>query len=510
MNRRIITLELTESDLFDGNKCAEAVKSTLNEFFQTSGEASRIKTEFEKYFSVGEPKINNLINKWKYLADTSSKAFFGSFPEIYSKSRKKAYKSELSRISEMNRLMLDSNYDEELASISLDSCICGKGYGLVYTEEGSDFPLFKELDPNLSFVVYDCSLSRKPLFGVAVARYYVAEGTTIKLRYSVNVYGKDWKRVYKTPTSTEINTAFSILPQTDSIGSIVEDPNGFMSGLSYGSVPLLEFDNNQGLVGDAWCVDDLIKTYNEFQTKRVTNISKIVDALLVLTNVDIGTDDKSKDSLKAQLDMGMLAIKSQEGKNSDAKYLTNPLNQEQMKVLSSELESAIHKISQIPDFQEKSFSENTSAPVLNIKTKPLLDLVKGKEKAFSHFLMSLVKIIQSLNEKLKLGNDISFDDSKISFHYLHPMPSNDTEICTQMVALKSANALNISENVARLSFVGNVDDYLEGIDKNVDTSGKTSQNGGVNPTNSARKEESNLAPRETGGNPINELSGKVD
>jgi SPP1 family phage portal protein len=115
----------------------------------------------DKNYYVGKlPNVSTTINKAKYIVDMATEMFIGDLPDITTYSEKE---KERKKLIEFNKRLKASDFAKELYDVGLNASKTGSGYLLVYTEDGEMFPQYASLDPELTNVVYDCSVKEKPL-----------------------------------------------------------------------------------------------------------------------------------------------------------------------------------------------------------------------------------------------------------------------------------------------------------------------------------------------------------
>ena len=160
------------------------------------------------------------------------------------------------------------------------------------------------------------------------------------------------------------------------------------------------------------------------------------------------------------------------------------------------------------------FTQNASDPVLKAKTKPLLDLCLEKEKWFNKGYMIVLDLTLDFVKKYdsKLYDKIKFDLENIDLVYTHTLPSNDTDMVNNIVNLGNQGLLNPRIALQGLSFIPNVDDYMNGVEeynKYVDNRKKVNENNnkGLNQTNLDRQ-NSNPQGKEQMDNKENFIKGK--
>jgi SPP1 family phage portal protein len=271
---------------------------------------------------------------------------------------------------------------------------------------------------------------------------------------------------------------------------------------NFGGIPIVEFPNNADYKGDAECVFDLIRLYNEVANNRCKNLHDVVNYVLFIKNVRLGDEDETKKVVSLLKEHHILPA---EGDNVDAKFLTNPLNQDQMETLANSILELIRLVSRVPDLSSVDFSQNASDPIIKIKTKPLLDLCKEKEKKCTEPYMRVLKMV--LNWCKNYSKDYSefdVDLDNVSLEYTHALPSNDTDMANMIAVLSNSGMANPENNLQQLSFIKNVHNYIKGMNKwneNVDKrKAQRNNNGGTNDTNlerqnatpQSRKQQDNL------------------
>ena len=279
----------------------------------------------------------------------------------------------------------------------------------------------------------------------------------------------------------------------------------------YGDIPIVEFPNNADYQGDAECVFDLIKLYNEVQNNRCKNVYDIVNYILLLKNVRLGDEEETKKVIELLKKHHILPA---EGDNVDAKFLTNPLNQDQMQTLANNIKDAIHFISRVPDLSSVDFSQNASDPIIKIKTKPLLDLCSDKEKKCTEPYRRVIKMVLYWCEKN--ANDygeFDFDLEKTRLVYTHTLPSNDNDMITMITNLANAGMANPEVLLQQLSFIDSVHDYMKGMKKwneEVDKRKILNQNNNGNNATNVERQNSNPLTKDQMDNRGNFNRGNAD
>lgn len=476
-----------------------------------------MKKQKDMYESKDRPFIKKIsrsgkneayFNMVKPLCDTATSAFLGRVPDIVTNKGER----ESERISKFALMQKHNDFEEEIGDGALQSSICGSGFVCVYADEGDTFPHYRSLDPLYTNVVYDCSIAMKRLFAYHI--YFDANcGMGINGSYVCVIYTKDKMFAFYTPQiSIPTKMAFNVFPLELFLINGAE--KSFWAYHGFNDIPIFEFMNNKLCLGDCQPALGVIELYGKLQNNRFQNVDDIINYLLVVKNTRLGDEKETQAALDLIQNNRMLPL---EGQDSDAKFLSNPLNQTDIKTLAVEYKNLIHTITRIPDMSSKEFTENASDPVLKARTQPLFELCMEKEKWFNRSYIPLLKITLDFVKRndLSLYEKIKFDVDSIDLVYSHTLPSNDTDMVNNIVNLGNQGLLNPRVSLQGLSFIPNVDDYLKGVKEHneyVDKRKLSTQNkinSGVNQTNLERQ---NQEPQTNAqfDNRKNAIKGKSD
>ena len=396
------------------------------------------------------------FNLVKPLCDTASNTFLGRVPDIVSNRGD----NESKRISKFTLMQKHNDFEEEIADVALQSSICGSGFLGLYADNGDTFPHYRSLDPLFTNVVYDCSIAMKRLFAYHI--YYDASSDLgVKGAYVCIIYTKDKMFAYYTPQiSIPTKMAFAIYPYN--LFLVYGAERTYSAPHGFTDIPIYEFMNNKLCMGDCKPALAVIELYGKLQNNRFQNVDDIINYLLVIKNARLGSEEETAAALDLIQNNRMLPL---EGENTDAKFLSNPLNQTDIKTLATEYKNLIHTITRIPDLASKDFAENASDPILKMKTQPLLELCMEKEKWFNRsYLPMLETTLEFVKENDKtLYEKIRFDIDSVDLVYTHTLPSNDRDMVNNIVNLTNAGLIDPRIALQGLSFIPNVDDYMQGV-----------------------------------------------
>lgn len=466
----MIQLELDKTKLEDKDYITEVVNTILLRRI-VEGENQRLKKCFD-FYDGKEPLVKfdekvdyepKVINLTKPIVDIATQTFIGELPDIVTSGKK----DEKKKISVFSQKLYNAGFPSAMFETCHYGSKSGSGYLSLYTKVGDTFPRFRELNPRFAECVYDCSLQGEHLLSYNVFTSSEGDGDLATAKYYLYVYTKKHIFAFKgsgainmqttkaDPIKSSFFTDYTAWTMGDVSVSVVE--HGFSD------IPIVEFPNNAEYKGDAECVFDLISLYNEVQNNRCKNLHDVVNYILMLKNVDLGNKEEQDKVVLMLKENHILPVK---GEDVDAKFLSNPLNQEQLQVLANNIKDLIHLISRVPDLSGTDFSQNASDPILKIKTKPLLDLCSDKEKKCTEPYRKVLSLILNWCEDHSSDyQEFNFDLSKTRLKYAHNLPSNDGDMITMITNLANSGMANPEVLLQQLSFIDSVSDYMKGMDK---------------------------------------------
>ena len=457
-------------------------------------------------FLRNSKKTEGYYNLMKPLCDTAKNTFIGRIPDIVSTNGER----EGERITRFSIYQKHNEFENEISDVALQMGITGSGFLCLYADIGDTFPHYRSLDPLYTNVVYSCDISMKRLFAYHI--YYDATSNLgVKGAYVCLIYTKDKIWAFYTPNiSIPTKMAFNVYPYQlfliDGAQYTYNVPHGF------NDIPIYEFQNNKLCMGDCQAVLSIMELYTELQNNRFQNVDDIINYLLVIKNARLGDEKETQSAIDLIQNNRMLPL---EGENTDAKFLSNPLNQKDIQTLAEEFLDLIHTITGIPDLTSVSFSQNASDVILKTKTKPLLDLCMEKEKWFNK---SYIPMLQTTLDFVKrndktLYEKIKFKVEDVDIVYTHTLPSNDTDQVNNIVNLSNQGMISPRQALSRLTFVDNVDEWLKGMrewNEYVDKRKENVKNNNIK-ANNTNLERQNQKPQTNAqfDNKVNAIKGKA-
>jgi phage portal protein, SPP1 family len=376
--------------------------------------------------SNAAPNNKVLINHAKYVTDMNVGFMVGN-PVAYTSS------DDIQPILDAYTKVDIVSHDTELEK---DLSVFGVGYELIYLNQD---PLTKELyadikciDPRGIFLVTDDTIDANPLFAVHYQPVY-------DLRGAVDYYLVKYYNDNRVITYTCDSVGFG------SYELIKALPHYFKA------VPVIEYRNNEERQGDFEQAISLIDAYNLLQSDRLNDKEAFVDAILVILGFDLQDGDGER------LAKERLLINTNAPGESSVSYLTKSMDESSVAILRDSLLEDIHKITYIPNMNDKNFSGNVSGEAMKYKLFGLLQLMSVKSR---YMVKGLRQRLEIFTNYLKITNNtIDIDGIKIK---LKPnLPINTTDIVNQIVQAHQAGILPLKTLLTWLPDIDNVDEVLE-------------------------------------------------
>ena len=281
-----------------------------------------------------------------------------------------------------------------------DALIYGVAYEISYIdEEGKQ--RFKTLNPMTCFPIYDNTLNQDLKYAV---RLYM-DDLIEKDSYIVEVYSDKWIRTYK---STMGFKSFNL---------IKEEPHYF------GMVPITVFQLNENRKSIFDQVITLQDAYNELLSAEVDDFQSFADAYLVLKGM-MGTDPEDLADMKRNR---ALLLDS----DADASYLTKNISDTQIQNMLANINDAIHKIANSPDFNDEKLLAQ-SGIAMRYKLVGFENASSAIEAEMRKALQRRIELICAI-ANLK-GSESVWRDIKITF--TRNLPTNLTETAQVVNSLR--------------------------------------------------------------------------
>lgn len=376
--------------------------------------------------SAAAPNNKVVVNHAKYVTDMNVGFMVGN-PVAYTSSDD--IQSILDAYTKVDIVSHDTELEKDLS-------VFGIGYELIYMNQepqtGKVFADIKCIDPRGIFLVTDDTIDTNPLFAVHYQPIYNLQGAVDY--YLVKYYNDNRVLTYRAAS-----IGFGDYQLIKAL------PHYFKA------VPVIEYRNNEERQGDFEQAISLIDAYNLLQSDRLNDKEAFVDAILVILGFDLRDGDGER------LAKERLLINTNAPGESSVSYLTKTMDESSVAILRDSLLEDIHKVTYVPNMNDKNFSGNVSGEAMKYKLFGLLQLMSVKSR---YMIKGLRQRLILFANYLEIGNNnVDIDGIKIK---LKPnLPINTTDIVNQIVQAHQAGILPLKVLLSWLPDIDNVDEVLE-------------------------------------------------
>ena len=375
------------------------------------------------------PNFKTVANHAKDIADTATGYFLGS-PITYNNTGE----------SDLEPLLVafdNAEVDQVDTQNALNMAIYGRAYEYIYVKEGLNELDSASLDVENTFIVYDDSIERRPLFAV----YY----------YEVKDDSKDTK-TYQAEVFTQ-NLHYHIV-LSDSSGSYVKKLD--VEPHHLGQIPIIEYKNNNFAIGDYEQQISLIDAYNSLMGNRVNDKEQAIESILVLYGAQLGdTPEETHKAMSILNEEGLLELPM----DSKADFLKNLLDEGATEILRKALKEDIYTFSHVPNLTDEKFAGNSSGVAMEYKLLGLEMITKVKESNYKRGLRQRISIFAKY-----LGlQQIVLDANSIVPQFSRGLPKNLLELSQVINNLEGK--VSLRQLISLLPFVEDPDAELEELEE---------------------------------------------
>lgn len=375
------------------------------------------------------PNFKTVANHAKDIADTATGYFLGS-PITYNNTGK----------SDLDPLLVafdNAEVDQVDTQNALNMAIYGRAYEYIYVKEGLNELDSASLDVENTFIVYDDSIERRPLFAV----YY----------YEVKDDSKDTK-TYQAEVFTQ-NLHYHII-LSDSSGSYVKKND--VEPHHLGQIPIIEYKNNIFAIGDYEQQISLIDAYNSLMGNRVNDKEQAIESILVLYGAQLGdTPEETHKAMSILNEEGLLELPM----DAKADFLKNMLDEGATEILRKALKEDIYTFSHVPNLTDEKFAGNSSGVAMEYKLLGLEMITKIKEANYKRGLRQRISIFAKY-----LGlQQIALDANSIVPQFSRGLPKNLLEL--SQVINNLDGKVSLRQLISLLPFVEDPDDEIEALNE---------------------------------------------
>lgn len=375
------------------------------------------------------PNFKTVANHAKDIADTATGYFLGS-PITYNNTGE----------SDLEPLLVafdNAEVDQVDTQNALNMAIYGRAYEYIYVKEGLNELDSASLDVENTFIVYDDSIERRPLFAV----YY----------YEVKDDSKDTK-TYQAEVFTQ-NLHYHIVLH-DSSGSYVKKLD--VEPHHLGQIPIIEYKNNNFAIGDYEQQISLIDAYNSLMGNRVNDKEQAIESILVLYGAQLGdTPEETHKAMTLLTEEGLLELPM----DAKADFLKNMLDEGATEILRKALKEDIYTFSHVPNLTDEKFAGNSSGVAMEYKLLGLEMITKVKESNYKRGLRQRISIFAKY-----LGlQQIALDTNSIVPQFSRGLPKNLLELSQVINNLEGK--VSLRQLISLLPFVEDPDAELEDLEE---------------------------------------------
>lgn len=337
---------------------------------------------------------------------------------------------DIEKIQEAYDAQKIQNIDIKLEN---DASKFGHGFERIYINEEGECRS-AAIDPRSVVLVRDNTVEHRKMFALIYVESVDETGEVIDGEYELTILTRD-----------------KIMERRLKGGSLIGDEKSDLSHV-FGDVPVVEYINDDDLIGDFEAVLPLIDAYNILQTARVNDRLKTANALLLVSGGNLDKD---------QVDAIMEGRIADLPEGAKAEYITKTTNEQESETLRISIADDIHKISMTPDVSDKNFAGSASGVSLQYKLFTFEKHAKDKERCFEAALMERFALYNAyLN---RTANMEIIPTSKVDAVFQRALPQNDVEVANMINAL--AGLVDKETLVAQLSFVNDAKEIVEAAEK---------------------------------------------
>lgn len=271
--------------------------------------------------------------------------------------------------------------------------ICGIGYQCVlpsddYTDETPEIGISVDyLDPRYTFVVRSYDF-KNPV--VLACHFYKTKTKTVYTLYD---------KLYRTTIEND---------------EIIEHKLHGLNG-----IPIIDFENNNFLLGDFETALTVIDAINKVGSDSVNDIENFVQSLLVLVNATLGESEEEREQNRNNIKKNrILEIKSPQGVQAEAKYITEQLDGTSVATVREYLEECLWKILGIPDRKTRGGGGGDTGDAVKLRDgwADIEVVARNKEKYFKKAKKKELSVILYLLKTIdKISSDLNVKDIDVKF-----------------------------------------------------------------------------------------------
>lgn len=441
--RNKIVTSVKSEELYDFNTVATLINRTMAEHLVNKRDIDYLmdykngkQTILDKTKLVRDEINNKLVLNHAQMITRTVVGYFLGTPIQYIQSGDTDKKEEIDMLNRFVQYEDKSSTDKEIGEMQ---SIVGTAYRVIYSDgELADEVPFEErsLDPAYTYVVYENSISERPLLGI---HYY-------------DIFDIDRNFVGKQIYAYTEFGVWDIL--TDNTGVVSETSVKGFTPYNVGGVPIIEYPNNQWRLGDWELLIGLMDAINALHSGRLDDIDQTVQSLLVFLNADI-----DEEHYKEMREQGVVVLKNNTGNPSDIKILQANLDQTGLNMFSEELEKMLYALVGIPDRNNRGGGGGDTGQAVELRDgwADLEVVARNKELSFKRSEKRALKIILTMLNN-NMASDLSMIDIDIKFTR---NKNNNLMVKTQAYSmLLGTKTLSPADCLTIVDLVSDVNEYI--------------------------------------------------
>lgn len=385
----------------------------------------------QKYKATEVPRINKLLNYYVGQAEVKNRVMsdkskpnnkianpFGSYITDtvlgYWLGKPITYTGQDEQFLEKIQYIYKDNHEQDHNSeLGKLMTITGLSYELLYLNERSELRM-AIVSPAEAFFIYDSTIEEKPL--MAVRFFDIENYDTGEIETQLELYTDNYIQ-YGTMKKKTCSLSAELYPH------------------NFGSIPLVQYRNNDEMTGSFEKVVDLINSYDLAVSDTSNNLEYFADAYLALS----GMEDTEPEDILAMKENRVMIL----AEGGKAEWLVKGTSSIEVEEFKDRLKEDIFTLSQVPDLSDDSFGNSASGISLQYKLFGLENLVSITERKFKASLERRIELICDVLN-LKGGNHNHHD---IQMTFTRNIPANLT---TQADIISKLNGLVSKETLLSL------------------------------------------------------------
>lgn len=251
------------------------------------------------------------------------------------------------------------------------------------------------LEPDRTFVAYSSFNRNRPVYGYTRCDIRDAGG---KVEYIHQIYTNNTCYVYWNKTKFGVKAEDF---KSESLHAL-------------GSVPIIEYPNNQWRIGDWECCVGLFDAINSLASDSINDVEQTVLSYLAIFGVEV--EEAKKQGIQSG-NTRVLVFPGTPGVNQDAKFLTAQLDGQSSQLLRSYLEEALRTVVGVPDRKTRGGGGGDTGDAVKLRDgwADMEVVARNKETFTSTAERRMLKIALNILSPKYVPQEMSVTDVDIKF-----------------------------------------------------------------------------------------------